>query len=428
MFTAILDDDPTGTQSATGVDVVLDLDEDVIRDVAGRSSSCYLLTNTRAYGEAEATALVARLRDILCRVAEEKGEDLRIILRGDSTLRGHVFAEAMVLTEAREALLFVPAFPDGGRVTVGGIHYVTIGGERIPAARSEYAGDPVFPFRSSSLADYVREKSELLPIPVPLETVRAGGLAGVLASAPAGSAVVPDAETNADIELIAEAFLAATAAGARVVVRSAAPLAAAIAAVTTRELLPAPLVDTPARTLVVCGSHTEGATRQLERLQQSGARIRELDTAASLRDPCAHGASLAEELAADIRKAGIGVLASERTRLPEHGTLRHGKAVMDALVAAVAATFELLGPELDAVVAKGGITSADVASAALAAGSAHVRGQARPGISVWDLPARTPSGTPYGLLYVVVPGNVGDDGELLTVVRALGHDGLLGPR
>ena len=37
------------------------------------------------------------------------------MLRGDSTLRGHVFPETDAIGAERSVMLFVPAFPAGGR-------------------------------------------------------------------------------------------------------------------------------------------------------------------------------------------------------------------------------------------------------------------------------------------------------------------------
>jgi uncharacterized protein YgbK (DUF1537 family) len=67
------------------------------------------------------------------------------------------------------------------------------------------------------------------------------------------------------------------------------------------------------------------------------------------------------------------------------------------------------------VISKGGITSAEVARAALGARSARVRGQVVPGVSVWDLQGRTRRHT-----LVVVPGNVGEADTLTTVLGELG--------
>ena len=84
---------------------------------------------------------------------------------------------------------------------------------------------------------------------------------------------------------------------------------------------------------------------------------------------------------------------------------------MAALTTAVAA----LLTEVDVVVAKGGITSAEVARTGIGATSAVVLGQVLPGVSVWRLVARDGR----EVLYVVVPGNVGGPDTLVCVLDAL---------
>jgi uncharacterized protein YgbK (DUF1537 family) len=68
------------------------------------------------------------------------------------------------------------------------------------------------------------------------------------------------------------------------------------------------------------------------------------------------------------------------------------------------------------VLAKGGITSSDIATRALNVKKANVLGQILPGVPVWKLGAesRFPN-----LAYIVFPGNVGDDHALVDVVRQL---------
>jgi uncharacterized protein YgbK (DUF1537 family) len=85
-----------------------------------------------------------------------------------------VFAESTVFLDDDAVLLFVPAFPEGGRTTRGGVHYVRIGDEELPAHESEYAQDPVFGFSTAVLVDYVEQKSGRPGVPVPLEQVRTG--------------------------------------------------------------------------------------------------------------------------------------------------------------------------------------------------------------------------------------------------------------
>ena len=58
MKTIVLDDDPTGTQSATGVTVLLESDAELLTDVLRNADSVYVQTNSRALDETTAVALV----------------------------------------------------------------------------------------------------------------------------------------------------------------------------------------------------------------------------------------------------------------------------------------------------------------------------------------------------------------------------------
>jgi len=407
--TIVLDDDPTGTQSATGVRVLLEHDTELITDALRDTGSVYVQTNSRALHEADAVALVRRIRREGEEAAARLGVEVRFVLRGDSTLRGHVFAETEQFLDGDAVMLFVPAFPDGGRTTRGGMHYVKVDGTDVPAHESEYARDPVFPFASGILAEYVAEKSQRTAVPVGLDDVRAGRLAEVLRTAPAGSVVLPDAVVTADIEAIAAA---ANAVDRTVVVRSGAPLAAALAGVSSPRLLDRPLLTEPAPVLLVCGSHTAGATTQLDEVLRSHGPAEIVGTTAALDDPATEGKTTAGRARARLAADGLAIVASERTREQDHGTLDHGEKIMTALTTAVA---ELL-PAVDVIVAKGGITSAEVARTGAGARSALVLGQVLPGVSVWRMTARDGR----EITYVVVPGNVGGPDTLVSVLDALG--------
>jgi hypothetical protein len=127
---------------------------------------------------------------------------VQVVLRGDSTLRGHVFAETDVFV-TDEPILFLPAFPAGGRVTVDGTHYVEVDGRRVSAEQTEYAQDPVFGFGRGDLVGYVREQGNRDAVTVPLAAVRetrGRAVADALLAASAGVVVAPDAETDADVD------------------------------------------------------------------------------------------------------------------------------------------------------------------------------------------------------------------------------------
>ncbi|MEV8212333.1 four-carbon acid sugar kinase family protein [Leifsonia sp. NPDC077715] len=414
MKTVVLDDDPTGTQSATGVRVLLVSDADLLTEALRQDDSVYVQTNSRAIDEDAAVRLVSRVKRDAEEAARRLGEEVQFVLRGDSTLRGHVFAETEVFLSSEAVMLFVPAFPDGGRTTVDGVHLVRIGDSVVAAHDTEYAADPVFPFSSGVLAEYVREKSSREPVPVPLSVVRGPveELAAAFGAAPVGSVLLPDALTDDDIRRVAEAVGITRESGTQLVVRSAAPLAAALAGVQSTGLLPRPLVASACPTLLAVGSHTGGATAQLEGVREGWGEPSVIDTVAAFADPASAGHAAAAAARARLDDGMLAVVTSERVRAASDNTLAHGEKVMTALTTAVR---DLL-PRVEVVVAKGGITSAEVARTGVGATWAYVAGQVLPGVSVWRMLAHDGR----EITYVVVPGNVGGPDTLTEVLSAVG--------
>ncbi|RSM58244.1 hypothetical protein DMB66_30595 [Actinoplanes sp. ATCC 53533] len=411
MLTAVIDDDPTGTQSATGVTVLLHWDTAAIVTALRTRPGVYLQTNSRAIAPVDAVALAGRTREQLRAASRELGQPILPVLRGDSTLRGHVFAESDVFTGETGCVLFVPAFPQGGRTTVGSVHRVVIDGIDTPVGQTEFARDPVFGYRSSNLVDYVREKGGRHGSPVPLKALRESAgraVAVALLAAGPGEFVVPDAVTDHDIDLIHAGLREALATRDDIVVRCAATLAASCAGCLSTGYLHRPLVAQRPGLLVVCGSHTSAATAQLAALtDRLGRQPVQIPTDDALADPVTAGLLAAERLRGDLRDHGFAVVSTERVRRPDHDSLRHGELVNQALMKATAEVVELVGT----VVCKGGTTSAEVARTALRATRARVRGQLAAGISVWDHDDAT--------VQVVVPGNVGGQDTLVDVISAI---------
>lgn len=410
--TLILDDDPTGTQSASGVTVMLRWTAEAIAEELRSADALYLLTNTRAVAEHSAIALVRGIVDDARRAEQLIGEPIRFVLRGDSTLRGHVFAESHA-AGGSAPILFVPAYPQGGRTTVDGQHLVRVGGELLPAERTEFAADPVFGYDNGRLDEYVREKSARTPRLLGARTVRDPlAIREALRSAPDGDVLLPDVHDDDDIERIAAAVRDVWP-EREFVVRSGAPLAAAIADVSSDGLLGAPLARPDGPVLLVCGSHTGAAGRQLAEVARVHGELFEVDTEAALADPQGEGQRGAALVRQRLEESGLAVVASERIRRPEHDTLEHGEHVMRALMVVVAAVRDLTGT----VISKGGITGADVAREGIGADLAAVRGQVLSGVSVWDL--RSADGD--DIVQIVVPGNVGEDDTLLKALSAVGR-------
>lgn len=414
MKTVVLDDDPTGTQCARDVTVLLEWTVPDIVAALRSDDAVYLQTNSRAIDEAAAIRLAIRLRIEIDDAQQQLGEPVQVVLRGDSTLRGHVFAESDIFVRGRWPILFVPAFPSAGRVTIGSEHFVDVGGARIPVADSEYANDPVFGYEESNLLLFAWHRGGRKARSVPLSELRATGGAAVVTaieSAAPGEFVVPDIETDADLRLVASAVRSLEGTDTGVVVRSAAPLAAMIAGCFSNSYLQHGWKNPEARLLVVCGSHTSGATRQLESLEKRyGWQPNLADTDLAFEDSAAATQSLVERATNQLSQQTVAVIASERQRRAAHRSLDDGRVVMSVLVAATLA----LSADIDAVITKGGITAAEVVHRGLGAASARVLGQLLVGVSVWRVLV---AGTPK--LVTIVPGNVGNPATLADLVAML---------
>jgi uncharacterized protein YgbK (DUF1537 family) len=92
--------------------------------------------------------------------------------------------------------------------------------------------------------------------------------------------------------------------------------------------------------------------------------------------------------------------------------LEIGKKVSHALIAAL----QEVKSRPRFIIAKGGITSHDVAQKGLGAARAYVLGQLFPGVPVWRLQTGTQSRF-EGVPYVVFPGNVGGPKSLMQAVK-----------
>jgi uncharacterized protein YgbK (DUF1537 family) len=410
----VLDDDPTGTQGVAGLPVVLNPDDDTLRRAARQwPGPLWVLTNTRAMPEEAAAALLTR---IAARVRAAAGPAAQLVLRGDSTLRGHVLAEIDALSAPGSVALFVPAFVEQGRITVQGVHFVTVGGSRVPVAETEYARDPEFGYRTSDLVEWVTDRDPHRPAAgMPLDVLRDAGssaLADLLVAAPDRCVVVPDAETVADLEIIRAAWLQAQRRGRPVVLRCAASMASVVTGAQPQRIALGP-ANGPV--LVVCASYTAGATAQLAALTGlDGVTSHELDLACALsgsHQAARHCAELAAAVTVALPAARACVLSTPRRPLPEHLHFAAGEQIMDMVVQVA----RLLAGQFSVLVSKGGITSARLARDALAVPVAHVQGQVLPGIPVWEL------GFPPGgaVRQVVVPGNVGEPDALAQIVSQL---------
>ena len=433
----ILDDDPTGSQCVAGIDVAFDLDPAIpVGVLEGPGSACFVLTNTRALDEQEAVALNRRvLAGVLDGGVPASG--LHVVSRSDSTLRGHVIAEPVAIADelaARgidvDAFVLCPAMLEAGRFTEGDVHYATVDGEAVEVAETDFARDATFGFTSSDLRAFLEERSggavrAADVLSVSLEDIRAGvdRVREILADARDRRWVVVNATEYTDLEVVAEAMALLEAEGRTFVTRCAPSFVRPLVGQQGARVVDPDSITIPEgrldHGLVVVGSHVGLTTTQLRAVQQRGTLAEVEIHVPSVLDERReqHLAAVAAQATATLRTSDCVVFTSRdlvRTDDPAE-SLAIARSVSDAVVEVVR---RVRAAKPAWVVAKGGITSHEVAENGLGIRRARVEGQFWPGqVSLFSAQE-----APYevmGAPYVVFPGNVGGEQALADVVDVL---------
>jgi uncharacterized protein YgbK (DUF1537 family) len=456
----VLDDDPTGTQSVADLPVLTRWDvEDFIWAFGQSKPAVYVLTNTRSLDPAEAAARNEEVvRNALAAAGSPAQLRLGFVSRSDSTLRGHYPLEPDVIAatvadvsgEKTDGVVLVPAFPDAGRVTIGGVHYMRGTGEAAgtltPVSETEFAKDATFGFTTSVMADYVQEKSggrfaADSVIVLDLNIIRAGAaaqdpaegaqtsanaIADAIDAATDSTPIVADIVTENDLRALSLGLEEAERRGKKLLYRVGPPFGRArIGQEIRTELSGAEAYagNTPSEAggLIVVGSHVGVTTRQLKALteQHSAARIVEIDVEKLLGDTAEEHLDQTVDTVVDALRSGDVIVHTSRLLIKTDDpaeSLRIARTVSAAVVAVVNRTLKTFPPRF--VIAKGGITSSDVAAHGLEIRHAIVRGPMLPGIvSLWE-PVDGPA---KGIPYIVFAGNVGDDQSLADVTRKLSN-------
>ena len=437
----VLDDDPTGTQTVHDISVYTDWEQETLLAAFREPGSLfYILTNSRSFSASETEAVHRVIGERVAQAAQACGFDFILISRGDSTLRGHYPLETQTLRRAVEATcgkrydgeIIFPFFAEGGRYTLNNIHYVQEKDRLIPAGQTEFANDKTFGYSASDLCGWCEEKtageypaSQVTAIS--LQQLRAGDVQAIerqLAAVSGFGKVIVNAVNYDDVAVFLCGFFRALQQGKEFLFRSAASLVKTIGGVAEQPLLDSRSILVPnAQTggLVIVGSHVRKTTLQLNDLQNSGLPLAFIQydqhkvlQEGGLRQETEKAAAQAMELMAQGKTA---VVFTRRDRLDLEGAspeeqLKMSTEISDAIVQVV----EKLTLQPRFLVAKGGITSSDIATKALRIWRAKVMGQVEPGIPVWQA---GPESKFPGMAYVIFPGNVGSEQTLTQVVSKL---------
>jgi uncharacterized protein YgbK (DUF1537 family) len=215
----ILDDDPTGTQTCHDIAVLTVWDHQTLcAEFTATTKGFFILTNSRALPPRGAKELIMEICQNVSKAAKDSGKIFEIVLRGDSTLRGHFPDEPEAVEDVLgefDGWILAPFFFQGGRYTLDDVHYVAEGDELVPASQTPFANDATFGYKSSNLRDYILEKagtrfSKDNIFSITLEDIRVGGPEKVterLLRIPKGSIIIVNAAAESDMFVLSVGLL-----------------------------------------------------------------------------------------------------------------------------------------------------------------------------------------------------------------------------
>ena len=436
----VLDDDPTGVQTVHDISVYTNWDKETIRQGFEEENNLfYILTNSRGFTAEQTIKAHNEISSVVDEVAKETGREYIFISRSDSTLRGHYPLETEILKTNYEkntgktidGEILCPFFKEGGRFTIDDIHYVKYGEELIPANETEFAKDKTFGYTAATMPEYIEEKTKGAykaenVTCISLEDIHnmdIDKIENLILNVHDFNKIIVNAVDYADVKVFCVALYRAMAKGKVFMFRTAAAIVKVMGGVSNQPLLTRKQMvtkETENGGIIVVGSHTDKTTRQVEELKKL-ADIEFIEFDATLvKDEQAFEAEVNKclEKEEECIKAGKTVCCYTTRALITADTgdkedeLRLSVKISDAVQSLVGRL--KVTPAF--VIAKGGITSSDVGTKALAVKKVNVLGQIRPGIPVWQTgeESRFPM-TPY----VIFPGNVGEITTLRESVEVL---------
>lgn len=211
-------------------------------------------TESRHCGAGEAAAKVTAV----VRRAREAGIG-HFYKKTDSTLRGNLGSELQALLQASgsEALAFIPACPELGRITRGGHHYLGT----TPINKTAFAADPLNPITESYIPALLAQQTNLPSIVIDRNTrdFSTEGLSGAI--------LVFDAERESDLNEIGEWLQKR---GLLTAMAGASGFAQHLPRLINFKTEPVRKPALPSRMLIVNGSLNEVSLKQIAEAQASG--------------------------------------------------------------------------------------------------------------------------------------------------------------
>ncbi len=430
----VIDDDPTGNQTVYNIPLLTTWNLEVfISEFINKTPVFFILTNSRSLSNLETEKIYQQISKNIEKASQLTKQDYTIVSRSDSTLRGHFPLEPITIklgAKLDDAItVFIPVMFEGGRVTVNDNHYVSDSENLIPVNEMPFANDHSFGYSKSDLKEYIEEKTKgeieascvysFSIDKIRLEDVET--LAKQIVSIPSNTYCIFNSLNYLDLDKVATALLLAEKVGKKIIYRTSSSFVPSYIGLKPKGLLePKELISEELVNggLTIVGSYVKKSSEQLQNVLSlySEETIVEVDVSLIIQDNSQEYInSLVKTIDKNISKGKDVIVFTSRKLLTgpnSNSNIKMASTISQALVYLV----NNINTRPRYLIAKGGITSHDLAIKGLGMIRSKVLGQLLPGIPVWEMGEETRF---LKLPYVVFPGNVGNEDSLKIIIQKL---------
>ncbi len=430
----VIDDDPTGNQTVHDITLLTKWDVETIANQFRKQNPIFfILTNSRSLTSSKTSIIYNEIISNITIASTITQRRFSIISRSDSTLRGHFVEETNALQKAKKykdaITVFIPAMFEGGRVTVNDIHYISDSKQLTPVNETPFSKDHSFGYTEANLVSWIIEKtknkinsSEISTFSISeIRTQSIQQLSRKIIDLTPNTYCIVNTLNYSDLDKISHALLKAQKAGKTILFRTSSSFVPSYIGLITKGLLKARdfIADLPQNGgLLIVGSYVQKSSDQLKYLLKhcNPENVIEIDVHQALNeDTSTYIKSIITVINNQLLRHNDIVIYTSRkliTGKDTDSTINIASKVSYLLTTLI----RKISTRPKYILAKGGITSHDIAVHGLGMKQSNVLGQILPGVPVWEMGNETKFPK---LPYIVFPGNVGDEKSLHTITQKL---------
>ena len=430
----VIDDDPTGNQTVYNIPLLTQSTiETIENEFKNGTPIFFILTNSRSLTVEKSAEIYSEITKTIQKASQNTNRSFSIISRSDSTLRGHFPSEIDAIKQNRDLYnsitVLIPVMFEGGRVTLNNTHYILEQDNLVPVNETPFSKDKSFGYSNANLKEWIEEKtkgviksSDVFSISLEaIRTLKANALCKIINDIPHGNYCIFNALNYQDLDKVSNALLLAEKQGKKIAYRTSSSFVPSYIGLEPKPLLTAyNLIDSNASNggLTIVGSYVPKSSEQLKNVISSFNKecIFEIKVDEIL-------GNNNENYLMEVSKAidvqlnnGFNVLVFTSRKLISGASASENLDIGEKVSNALVKLIQQLKERPKYIIAKGGITSHDLAIKGLGMERSKVLGQIIPGVPVWEMGKETKFPK---LTYIVFPGNVGDDKSLLKVIQKL---------